>query len=93
MTNTAVNWVPGAPSFGSIMEAIAAYTQWGYTVVAQSPEQLIISRSPRMGVHVVLSIITAGLYLPILLGFLIFAKPHQVVYRLAADGRAYMVAS
>ena len=91
MTDTTI-WRPGAPSYGSLMEAAAQYTAWGYNIVGQTDGELILSRKPRIGVHVVLSIITAGLWLLVLLGVLIFAKPHQVVYRLAADGRAYMVA-
>lgn len=68
---------------------IAHWVKWGYRVESQSPEQavMVTGRRPNHVLHVILSVITLGLWLIVWFLVAVFGGEKRKTITVQADGR------
>lgn len=90
---TALRWWSGSEWGGDQQEAldarIAHWIKWGYRVESQSPTQavLVTGRRPNHILHVILSVITLGLWLIVWFLVATFSGEKRKTISVSADGR------
>ncbi len=78
------------PAFAGdpMQAAIARWVDCGYAVESQTPTMSVVTKGkkPNHVLHLLLSVVTLGLWLPVWLCLAIFKRPRRMMLRLMDDG-------